>query len=102
MSGRKKEEIMNMLGYGDEIMRVPFPESTRENLCAVFNSDFMKKYTNCESFEEFMFSSAVFVNWDSALLVYSKKQFDAFVSETTSFGTWRAMLEKGGEVYSAK
>ncbi|MDR1571787.1 MAG: hypothetical protein LBS32_04605 [Clostridiales Family XIII bacterium] len=99
MDRRSKEAVMEALGYGGDVVRVPLTEETRRGLAAVFSPGFMREYTKCGSFEEFMFSSAVFVNWDSALLVYSKRQFDAFVAETTSFGTWQEMMEKGREVY---
>jgi hypothetical protein len=98
MDDNAREGLIGAFG-DDDVARVPFSEKTRNNLTSVFDAGFMREYTNCRSFEEFMFSSAVFVNWDSPLLVYSKKQFDSFVSETTSFGTWREMLEKGAEVY---
>ncbi|MDR3294543.1 MAG: hypothetical protein LBT26_01760 [Clostridiales Family XIII bacterium] len=99
MGARFKEALMDRLGYGSDVMRVPFSEDTRNNLKEFFSDAFMQTYTRCRSFEEFMFSSAVFVNWDAPLLVYSKTRFDTFVSETTSFTTWDEMLEKGGEIY---
>lgn len=96
---RSKEECMTLLGYGEDIMRVPCSEKTIRNLHEIFNDKFMHEFTNCKSFDEFKFSSAVFINWESSLLVYSKTQFDIFVSEATSFKTWDEMLEKGSELY---
>lgn len=96
---RTKEECMTLLGYGEDIMRVPFSEETKRNLQQVFHEEFMQKYTNCKSFDEFMFSSAVFINWESSLLVYSKAQFDIFVSEATSFNSWEEMMNKAAECF---
>jgi|GEM_PF-2190410 hypothetical protein len=96
---RTKEECMTLLGYGEDVMRIPFSEETKQNLRLIFNEVFMQEYTNCRSFDEFMFSSAVFINWDSSLLVYSKAQFDIFVSEATSFKTWDEMMKKGAECF---
>ncbi|MDR3364210.1 MAG: hypothetical protein LBS91_04590 [Clostridiales Family XIII bacterium] len=83
-------------------MHVPFSEETRANLREVFDDAFMREYTKCANLDEFMFSSAVFVNWDDAALVYSKQRFDAFVAETTRFGSWEEMLRKGAEDYAAR
>jgi hypothetical protein len=102
LSRRTPEEILALFGYGEDIARVPFPAETRDGVKAIFTDAFMREYTNCNSFDEFMFSSAVFVNWDDDLLVYSKSRFDAFVSEVSSFRTWDAMLKKAGESYGTE
>jgi hypothetical protein len=102
---RTPEENKVSLGHGGgiegDIEKVPFSEDTRKGVSVIFNDAFMQEYTNCKSFDEFMFSSAVFINWDSDLLVYSKSQFDMFVSEVSVFSTWDEMLKKAGEVYIA-
>lgn len=96
---RSKEKCMTLLGFDEDIMRIPCCKKTINNLYEIFNDVFMKAYTNCNSFDEFMFSSAVFINWESEVLVYSKIQFNIFVSETTSFKTWDEMIQKGTELY---
>ena len=84
-----------------DITRIVFLEESRKNLHAVLNEGFMQKYTKCENLDAFMFSSAVFVNWDDDLLVYSKARLDAFVSETTQFEAWEEMLAKASEEYAS-
>jgi hypothetical protein len=98
-SQKEKEELFERL---TDVVHVPLTKETRENLYAIFNEDFMETYTNCGNFNEFMFSSAVFVNWDDDVLVYSKKQFDDFVAETTRFGSWEEMMNKGAEDYRSR
>ena len=75
-----------------KMTRIEFPPGTRRNMKEVLNEDFMRAYTKCEDIDAFMFSSAVFVNWDDDVLVYFKSRFDAFVAETTVFSTWDEML----------
>jgi hypothetical protein len=99
MSKRSKEDTMTLLGYDGDVTRVPFSDETREHLKSIFNDTFMQAYTTCNSFEEFMFSSAVIVNWDDSILVYSRSRFDTFVTEVSSFKTWDEMLHKGAEEY---
>ena len=82
-----------------DLVRVNLPEASRANLHRILNDGFMKKYTKCENLEAFMFSSAVFVNWEDETLVYSEERLDAFVAETTQFKSWMEMLGKAAEEY---
>ncbi|GHU68381.1 hypothetical protein AGMMS49983_20960 [Clostridia bacterium] len=93
---------MTLLGYDGDVVRIPFSAETRANLELIFNDKFMQTYTNCNSFEEFMFSSAVIVNWDDKILVYSRSRFDTFVTEVSGFKTWDEMLHKGAEIFEAE
>ncbi|MDR0874894.1 MAG: hypothetical protein LBN12_01645 [Clostridiales Family XIII bacterium] len=86
----------------NDFVKIPFSQETRANLRAVFDDAFMQANTNCADFDAFMFSSAVFVNWDDDLLVYSKSRFDTFVSEATRFEDWDEMLRAGAADYEKK
>jgi hypothetical protein len=102
MSGHTPDEIMTLLGFDEDTVKVPFSDETKRNLKEILSDEFMREYTNCNSLDGFMFSSAVFVNWDSSLLIYSKSRFDLFVSEATSFSSWEEMLQKASEIYSKR
>lgn len=71
---------------------------TKEELQELFNDIFMKKYTNFNTFEEFTFSGAVFVNWKADFIVEDRKAFDCCVKGKTSFNTWKEMYEKAYEL----
>ena len=83
-----------------DLVRMPFSAGTRGNLRELLDDRFMQAYTTCSDLDAFMFSSAVFVNWDDDVLLYSKSRLDAFVAETTQFSTWDEMLKKAAAEYS--
>lgn len=66
---------------------------TRDELEALFNEDFMRQNTNLASFEEFRFSSAVFVNWNAKFIVTSREALDCCVKGKTRFNTWEAFYQ---------
>lgn len=78
---------------------VDFPPEFRALLEKIFHEDFMRKHTRFESFEAFQYSSAVFVNWKSDQLVYSRTVFDNFVKESTNFTSWEEMVKIGTDSY---
>lgn len=87
-NGPVKEEKMIVLNDAKKL---------EELLDRIFTDDFMKKHTKHASFEEFKYSSAVFVNWGSDTLIYAEQRLDGFVNESTSFSDWEEMVHKGVE-----
>lgn len=75
-----------------ETMMVALYES-REELEALFNNAFMKKYTHYNSFEEYTFSTAVFINWSVDFVVGDRFAFDKSVQGKTKFKTWEEMYQ---------
>lgn len=71
----------------------------KDLLKRLFTDSFMQKYTRFQSFEGFQYSSAVFVNWKSEIMVYSEKNFNAFVNESTDFDSWDEMVKKATDLY---
>lgn len=71
----------------------------KELLKSIFTDSFMQEYTRFQSFEGFQYSSAVFVNWKSEIMVYSEKNFNAFVNESTDFESWDEMVRKASDLY---
>lgn len=82
-----------------DMVRYPFMQKLRDRLNEILSEYFMKKYTNFESFEQFQYSSAVFVKWDAPVLIYSVDRLNGFVSESTKFKTWDEMLIKAVQVF---
>ncbi|MDF2656711.1 MAG: hypothetical protein K0R19_3185 [Bacillota bacterium] len=66
---------------------------SNEELEALFHDGFMKKYTNYESFEEFRFAGAVFVNWSADFIVGDRMAFDCCVKGKTAFESWDEMYQ---------
>ena len=76
-----------------ETMMVALYEDSSE-LESMFNDDFMHKYTNFKSFEEYKFSTAVFINWNTDFVVGDRNAFDSSVQGKTVFSTWNEMYER--------
>ena len=72
---------------------VPVSPDLRKTLQTIFSDDFMKANTNFSTFEGFQFSSAVFVNWKSDIMVYDEDVLNNFVKESTRFSTWDEMVQ---------
>lgn len=64
---------------------------TKEELFELFSDEFMKKYTNLDSFEAFTFSSAVFIQWQAEDIIGTREAFDCCVKGKTQFNTWEEM-----------
>ena len=64
----------------------------------VFTDEFMQANSRFESFEGFQFSSAVMVNWKADTIVYAPLLLDAFVKESTRFGSWDEMVRTATEL----
>ena len=71
---------------------VDAPAQFNQYLKDIFTDEFMQAETNFKTFDAFQFSSAVFVNWKSDIMVYDKEVFDRFVGESTRFPSWEAMV----------
>ena len=67
---------------------------SKEELKNLFHSGFIQEYTNFRTFEEFMFSGAVFVNWNADFIVGDRMAFDACVKGKTRFETWEEMYRE--------
>lgn len=70
---------------------VPFDE--------LFSKKFMDKYTTFESIDIFIEKSGFnFKDMDSI----NENELDKFVDSTTQFNTWKKMLTKASEIWTAK
>lgn len=58
----------------------------------IFTDDFMQANTNFENFDQFKFSSAVFLNWNAETLVYPELLLTNFVKESTRFSDFDEMV----------
>lgn len=69
----------------------------------LFNSEFMKKYTNEEDIIKFVESSELSIkNQDDFNEMTQTKDWDTYVSENTNFSSWHEMLEKALNEYTFK
>ena len=82
-----------------DMVSQPYAKELKDRLYEILNENFMQKYTNFENFDHFQFSSAVFLNWNSSVIIYSEARLDGFVEESTTFKTWKEMLTKAVEVF---
>lgn len=71
---------------------VEYSRKLKELLQHIFNDAFMCENTRFSSFEAFQYSSAVFVNWHSDMLIYRKDILDNFVKESTDYQSWNDMV----------
>ena len=76
---------------------VPVSPDLRKTMTEIFTEDFMKEETNFDSFEAFQFSSAVFVNWKSDIMVYDEEVLNTFVKESTRFSSWDEMVKAAAD-----
>lgn len=81
---------------------VPVSPDLRKTLETIFSDTFMQENTNFADFERFQFSSAVFVNWKSDIMVYDEEVLDNFVKESTRFTTWDEMVQAATDLAFAK
>jgi len=85
---------MNACANSNTYTRMVALYESREELQSLFNDKFMRTYTRFETFEEFTFSGAVFVNWKADFIVEDRKAFDCCAKGKTSFQTWDEMYTK--------
>jgi len=78
---------------------VEYTKELKDLLENIFNDTFMQQNSKFQDFKSFQFSSAVFVNWNSDQLIYSKSVFDGFVGESTDFMSWDEMVRIGTDLY---
>ena len=76
---------------------IPVSPEFKKAMETMFSDEFMKENTNFDNFEDFKSSSAVFVNWKSAFMVYNAEVFDGFVRESTRFSSWEEMVKTASE-----
>lgn len=61
----------------------------------LMTNDFVKKHTKHNSFEEYLFESKLVTRENQITEeILNSKEFDEYVKNTTSFSSWREMLEK--------
>lgn len=80
------------------ILRIPKTESLVQILNEIFSDEFMAKHTNFQTFAQFRYSSAVFVSWDAAELIYDEDNMDRFVRESTQFKNWDEMTKTAADL----
>lgn len=68
----------------------------------LFNRSFMKKYTPCNSFEDFLSLGNFIVESQDDFEAIPDKEFDAHVSNNTKFKNWEDMMGTAGQEYAAK
>lgn len=79
--------------HNHELSRMVAIYESKEELEALFNESFMKKYTNYQTFEEFRFAGAVFINWSADFVVGDRMAFDCCVKGKTTFNSWEHMYQ---------
>jgi hypothetical protein len=71
-------------------------------LTDLFTASFMRRYTQFDSFEDFLASGGFVVNSQEDFEAIPDKDMDAHVAKTTRFATWEEMFSKAAELYFAK
>ncbi len=94
----EREECETPEERADHYVQVSYPPMIKKFFKEIFSEDFMKEYTNFDSFETFQYSSAVFINWNADVLCYREKIFDQFIQESTVFTTWDEMVKKASDL----
>lgn len=77
----------------NQLSRMVALYESKEELEEMFNDRFMQKYTNYETFEEFRFAGAVFINWSADFVVGDRMAFDCCVKGKTKFNNWEHMYQ---------
>lgn len=67
----------------------------------LFTHDFMSKYTNFDSFENFLSAGSFKANTDDEFDAIPEIELDSHVSKTTTFANWEDMLGTAVEEYTA-
>ncbi|TQQ81870.1 hypothetical protein [Halonotius roseus] len=65
----------------------------------MFPPEFMKMYTQFESFDQFLEESTWTVESQEDFEAIPESEFDDYVDQTTEFPQWQTMLETGGKKY---
>ncbi len=68
----------------------------------LFTFSFMTKYTQYESFDEFLKAGGFEVNSQEDFEAIPDADMDTYVSKMTSFRSWQNMLDKATEQYISK
>lgn len=68
----------------------------------IFTPEFMKKYTNYNSIEEFLSDSPADFKTQEAFNNRDKEKFDAFVKENTEFEDWEEFKQAAGNLLAKK
>jgi hypothetical protein len=78
-------------------------ESTKEvSFGVLFNSSFMRTYTNFESFDELLTAGGFVVNNQDDFKAIPDDEFDSHVRNTTKFDSWQQMLNTATEKFVVK
>ncbi|MBM7585834.1 hypothetical protein JOC86_002376 [Bacillus pakistanensis] len=68
----------------------------------LFNESFMRKYTDFGNIDNFFEESPFTVETNEDLENIDDSKLDAYVSQTTRFSTWEAMLNEAGKIHLTK
>ncbi|WDU84236.1 hypothetical protein [Caloramator sp. Dgby_cultured_2] len=79
-----------------------FEKTNTVSFNELFNSQFMNKYTNFSSFEEFLSYGGFIVNSQEDFEAIPDDKMNELVQKTTIFSSWEEMLSKATETYLAK
>ncbi len=71
-------------------------------LSDLFTLSFMQKFTEFESFDDFLSAGNFKVDSQEDFEAIPDEDMDRHVSETTSFDSWQEMLDTAGEKYLTK
>jgi hypothetical protein len=89
------EELMNEL-QGQKMNQEDPNEISFEKL---FNEEFMSKYSNCKSFDEFVIKGNFQVKTEEDVADIPDELFDRHVARETKFADWKSMLETANKEY---
>ncbi|MDH6371920.1 hypothetical protein M2444_003719 [Paenibacillus sp. PastF-3] len=89
------EELMNEL-QGQKMNQEDPNEISFEKL---FNEEFMKKYSNWMSFDEFLIKGNFQVKTEEDVADIPDELFDRHVARETKFADWKSMLETANKEY---
>ena len=71
------------------------------NIEEEFTNDFMKNYTQFNTFEDMIDSSDFQVENQEDFEAIPDAEWDIFISQHTNFENWEDMMSQAGEVYVA-
>lgn len=73
-------------------------EKLKKTLKEIFTDDFMKTYTNFQTFAHFKYSSTVICNWEAEKMIYDEDLLTLFVKESTAFKNFDEMAKKAADI----
>lgn len=68
-------------------------------LSSLFTDDFIAKYTNFKSFNEFLNNGNYSMNSQEDLQKINPLEFDQYISDNTQFDSWTEMYKASGNYF---